>query len=299
MDDNTNTPLQPTPEPQPTTPADAPEPQTEQAETPVSSDPVANDPALQTTEDTQQDNTGDQNSTKPKAPNSKVVLIAIGALLCVLSITALGWFGYNKFVNNSGSQSEESDSMSFDQSPSPDVAGTKDQASTDEAKLQTQATPEAQPSPTGDNCQTYTKNGFSICQPPTWSKDESGAAGTTVIFKNPKTDKDGTTSYTANLNVLVKPSENDLAGYIADAKDYMPKLFQNYALIHEEQIDLNGKKAHTLEATYISTNAKVHVKQIILVEDSKVYLITSASLDSAWNNYISSFNSQVQTFKII
>ena len=146
----------------------------------------------------------------------------------------------------------------------------------------------------------YKKSIFKICYPKNWSIDESGLAGTTVIFKNPEPDQEAKLPLNSTLNVLTSPSRGfDLDAFINDSKANLPKVFPNYTLVEDKRITVNGKTAHILGATYTLDILKIMNRQMIIVEGARVYIVTATALNSAWKKYQDLFEVSMQTFEII
>ena len=145
----------------------------------------------------------------------------------------------------------------------------------------------------------YKKRGFKICYPKKWSINESGLAGTTVVFLNPQADQERNIPFYANFNVLASPSRGfDLDAYINDAKPNLPKIFPNYTLVEDKRITINGKTAHVLGATYMIDVIKIRNSQSVIVERGNVYIVTATTFQSTWDKYKDLFETSTLTFEI-
>lgn len=143
------------------------------------------------------------------------------------------------------------------------------------------------------------KAGFKFSYPVTWRVDESGSFGTLVSVANPVSDVDGENKFAANINIVTEAAANvSLDEYLSASKEVLKKSFTDYNLAAERKVEVGGKPAVLLEASYNMGVYPLHNMQLMLVDSGKAYVITATTLDSTWDNYKDVFEGSLLSFTL-
>ncbi len=146
---------------------------------------------------------------------------------------------------------------------------------------------------------TNSKFGFKINAPKGWRTDESGQFGTLVFFFNNQTDKEGENQFTTNINVTSESVPGlDLDTYVAATKEMLPKLLQNYRSTEDRPVTTTaGSQARIIGGTFVQGVFHIKNIQLILIEDSRAYIVTATSLESAWDKHKDLLETSLLTFR--
>lgn len=129
-----------------------------------------------------------------------------------------------------------------------------------------------------------TQYGFSIMPPAGWQTDASGQQGAVVLFTNPIAQISGSHSVRSRINIVTSPlGGKTLDAYINTVKGVLPSNFQDFNLLGDQHISLNGVPARELEMTLTLNGIPVHELQIDVAQGDTVYAITGATLNTAWS----------------
>lgn len=163
--------------------------------------------------------------------------------------------------------------------------------------------PTTEPSPTpisnlDDKYYISIANQFKIKPPKGWMVDESGKLGTLAIFANPNPDKENGTDFSANINIISSASQKlDLASYKTKALNDLKKGLTDFKEVETSDLTLGTTPAFIIEGTYMQTNTKFHMFQLITIKDEKTYVATGTSLESVWTKYEKMLDDSLKTFE--
>jgi hypothetical protein len=133
---------------------------------------------------------------------------------------------------------------------------------------------------------------FSIDPPSGWTA--GNATGVVVSFQGPP----------EGLGVSISVAVESLATaitveqYAATAKSTLLTL-DNYTSVSTSTRVVNGVDAYELVYTFTSGSIDIKMKQVLLVNAQEAYVITYGCLPTIYPQYLSAFESSVETFKII
>jgi hypothetical protein len=155
--------------------------------------------------------------------------------------------------------------------------------------------------PAGNQTQTYknTNYGFSIQTPAGWKSDDSGTSGVIVSLINSVPDSDSGNRFAANVNVVSESTGTlSLDNYVISSKKVLNTSFNNYKIITENKITVNGLQGDLIEATYEMGVYQLHNLQLFIVSNSKAYVVTGTALNSVWSTYKNILSSSIMSFAL-
>jgi len=146
------------------------------------------------------------------------------------------------------------------------------------------------------SAQAYTNEEykFSIDPPSGWTVGNA-TAGVIVSFDGPSQ------GYGISINIEVESLATNMTveQYAAAAKNVLLTTLDNYTSISTSTRVINGVDAYELVSTFTSGGIDIKLKQVLLVKTQKAYIITYGGLPTIYPQYLSIFESSVETFKII
>ena len=141
---------------------------------------------------------------------------------------------------------------------------------------------------------------FEIQPPDGWLVDDSGVLGTTVVFHGPTPDLHGETQFFANIVVRVGPTNAFALEEIAEESMKQSSLeLQDFDLLGDESIIVNGQTARLFELTYVEGALPLKAIYLLVVYEDKVYAITATALDAAWDKYESAFDASLRSLRFL
>ena len=87
--------------------------------------------------------------------------------------------------------------------------------------------------------------------------------------------------------------------YAAAAENALLTSLDNYTSVSTSTRVVNGVDAYELVSTFTSGGIDIKMKQVLLVNAQEAYVITYGCLPTIYPQYLSAFESSVETFKII
>lgn len=138
------------------------------------------------------------------------------------------------------------------------------------------------------------KYGISIVPPEGWVTDESQPLKRVVAFLGPTED-----DFAVNMVILIRklPYEISLEEFIKEGKKDLVN-FQDFNMVSERDRIIDGIEAHEWVFTFKMDTFNLKEKQVFLIKNGKVYLITCAALQSNYDTYEPIFEESIQTLKI-
>jgi len=148
-----------------------------------------------------------------------------------------------------------------------------------------------------DSVQAYTssKYNFSVDPPSGWTVDDT-ITFAAVVFYGPTEE-----GFRVNVNVQVEslPASMTAEQYADTAKETLSTFFYNFTLVSEGSRVINNVDAYELVFTFTQATVNVKEKQVYLVRNKKAYIVTYAALPTTYQKYLTTFESSVETFKIL
>jgi hypothetical protein len=150
------------------------------------------------------------------------------------------------------------------------------------------------------------KGKFQINAPKGWKVDESGQMGMDIIFKSSKTDKIGSTPFTANITVDTESTAGrDIRQCAETIKKGMPLIWPGYQLVEDKSVVISGHPAIIIGGKFamksqISKDSANARNLQLLVENGKGTLFTgtATALESTWNENKDMLELSLLTLKI-
>jgi len=131
--------------------------------------------------------------------------------------------------------------------------------------------------------------GFSINPPSGWSVEEE-AGEFPVTFVNYDTF--------SNINVGVEVTSKTLSEYVAYSKPSLQTL-NDYILVSEGSRVINGLNSYEIVFTMTDDELEYELKQVIIVQNGKAYVISCTALKSEYANSASAFEQSIQSFQLV
>jgi len=119
------------------------------------------------------------------------------------------------------------------------------------------------------------------------------------VFTNPNLDTEQDSKFTANMNIVIEETTQQLADYVQTSKNLLSQNFENHVLVSEREAIGMTEPGVILESTFDQGVFKLHNLQMVRIIDNKAYVVTAVSLDSAWENYRQIFESSLASFQLI
>jgi hypothetical protein len=161
------------------------------------------------------------------------------------------------------------------------------------------ATPTVDPVPAGVR---FSDAGgrFTIGPPKGWKADTGGAQGTAVVFLAPTPTRTAGGSFTANINVLVVPSEADLPATVVGARRELRGLPAYTSTADQDAALLGGTQAHLLGGTFTDKASGLTLRnlQLFAVSGGSTTVVTGTAAAQAWDAYAAVFDMALRTLTV-
>ena len=141
---------------------------------------------------------------------------------------------------------------------------------------------------------TNDENFFSIDEPLGWTADET-VQDAAVVFYEP-TSEEGTVV----INIVAQSVSSDmtLAELATAVKDQYPSLVDSFVIISESARFVNGINAYEIVAAVIMQGYDFMIKQVMLVRNLRVYVVTYAAVTAQYQQFLPDFEDSIETFTI-
>ncbi|MAG34648.1 MAG: hypothetical protein CL878_00130 [Dehalococcoidia bacterium] len=133
---------------------------------------------------------------------------------------------------------------------------------------------------------------FSLNIPVGWEIQQD-RAGAIAVLRGPNADASDGREFAANITVQRIDSDGlDLEAF---ARRERERLRQGYVNASEKSdlgritVGAYAAMPREFELTDPATNLTLHIRQLLVLRDSSVYVVTAASLAAAWDNYVGLF----------
>jgi hypothetical protein len=135
---------------------------------------------------------------------------------------------------------------------------------------------------------------FSIDEPSGWTANET-VQGVVVNFYEPIS-----ANGTVFINIVVQSvsSSMTLAAFVTAVKDQYPSLVDSFMIISESTRIIKGINAYEIVATVTYQGYDFLIKQIILVRNLRVYIVTYAAVTAQYQQFLPDFEDSIETFTI-
>jgi hypothetical protein len=141
--------------------------------------------------------------------------------------------------------------------------------------------------------------GFGLVPPAEWDIDTGVGGGIAVRFRKPVADPDPSGPFFANINVLVRAADADLATTVAEARRLLAERPPGYRAVEDEPAVLpGGVPAHRFGGTFTADGADVRNLQLLAVHDGRTVVVTCTALESTWPAYAGTFDASLRTLVV-
>ena len=150
--------------------------------------------------------------------------------------------------------------------------------------------------------------GFFIQFPDDWTSDTDDPSGFDVVLRAPQPDRDATGQAYPAISVGTDvpegydglPGRQFLDKTLDDGLPLLQGTLNGLRMIRAQVERLPTGDSVLFEYSYNSTVAgRLHSVQYVVPGDTRVFLITLTSLESAWDRYARTFNVAMATFSIL
>ncbi len=143
----------------------------------------------------------------------------------------------------------------------------------------------------------YSTNEFSIDFPGDWQLNNSGTMGTTIIALSPQQEND---SFLENFNVIEIPIEKGtmLEGLTDSALKMIGNVMTDFELINRSIINIKGQECAKITYTFKQGKFKLKTNQYLILGKEKAFLITSTYLINTYQDYITTNEEVINTFRL-
>lgn len=140
---------------------------------------------------------------------------------------------------------------------------------------------------------------FGIVPPEGWVVDRSGRQGAAVLFLSRAPDRGPAGPFTANVNVLVAPSEGaDLQATVLAARRELAGL-PGYRPLEDEPVVLDGGvAAHLLGGTFSDSGFELRNLQVFAVDRGMAFVVTGTALSDTWADHGDVFDASLRTLTV-
>jgi len=161
------------------------------------------------------------------------------------------------------------------------------------------AAPSVDPVPAGDRF-SDAEGRFTIAPPKGWKADTSGAQNTAVVFVAPTPTRTAAGSFSANINVLVVPSNADLPATVVGARNELRGLTGYTSTVDEDAALFGGTQAHLLGGTFTDTKSGLELRnlQLFAVQGGSTTVVTGTAAAQGWDAYASVFDMALRTLTV-
>lgn len=142
------------------------------------------------------------------------------------------------------------------------------------------------------------ENGFSINPPKNWTMIDGSDYGTLITFKSNESTLNK--ALVPNINVVSEPAQGYLLDeYVEASIDGLQTYLENYVLVNQDKIKLDGVNATILTGKFTQEGIDIQNMQMIYIKNDTAYIVTATVEASDWNNnYEDLFTASFNTFMV-
>lgn len=153
------------------------------------------------------------------------------------------------------------------------------------------------PAPASDNASVgsvdssgvYSDGSFSFTPPSGWT--QGSQEGVAVMFTNPKSPQ-------TSINVVSESAPGfSLTDYVKAAKEQLSQAIPGYKVSNEKSVTVNGVPAYQMDGAFSQSGLSLVNRQLIVVDDGTVYVLTATSTPDAWASNMSAVDTSLKTIK--
>lgn len=137
---------------------------------------------------------------------------------------------------------------------------------------------------------TNSEKGFSFTPPPGWT--QTTQPGVIIAFSNPKSPQ-------TSVNVVSESAPGfSLAEYVEAAKEQLVKAIPGYKVSSEKNVTVDGLTAYQMDGAFTQSGVSLVNRQLIVVNDGKVYVLTATSTPDAWASNQAVIDTSLKSLKL-
>jgi hypothetical protein len=136
--------------------------------------------------------------------------------------------------------------------------------------------------------------GFSIEQPYGWLV-EKRIFEPPVMFFGPRLE-----NFTINIIIQVYNNQGmTLDEFVSIVKQNNSQSLSNYQLVSEQSKKISGLDSYEMVVTHTIENLNLKLKEVLIHENDKVFIISYTALQDYYDEYLSTFDTITETFDIL
>ncbi len=144
---------------------------------------------------------------------------------------------------------------------------------------------------------TNQNNFFSIDEPSGWTAEEMAGDTFMVTFYEPTSEDEGIVLIQINVETI--SSDVTLEEMATSIKEQYPSMFDSFLIISESGRVVNGVDAYEIVASITTQEYNLTIKQVMLVKNLRIYIVTYAAAPARYQQFISNFEDSVETFTVL
>lgn len=133
--------------------------------------------------------------------------------------------------------------------------------------------------------------GFSFSPPDGWSSVD--VSGVIVAYRDPNAATTG-----ASINVVTEETRGTLLQYATASKSYVSSTFNNYNLVSEGSLIINGLDCYILISTWTQSGIDFKAQQVLFLENDRAFVISAIAYTSQYGDAIAYMLPSIQSFAI-
>lgn len=143
-----------------------------------------------------------------------------------------------------------------------------------------------------------------ICTGCRWRESRPGGASNAVSARRstggqePGGGDPSGGEFGANINVAVQPTSADLMSVVQQTQQQNSQLFQDYEAKSGKELQLSGRSAYLMSATFTQGQFELRNLQLLLVDQGSIYAVTGTALQENWGEYEDQLHSALMSFGI-
>lgn len=249
-------------------------------------------------------------SLKRKLAIAGIVLSSIGLLATLINASIGAYQGATKqinFINQTGQKAQNETTQTLQPTQQPTQKPAVTQKTTQSQSTQQPATPQKVSANTlSEQAYSDTKHGFKINPPKGWRVDTSGQDGKDlVLFSNFVTDQNGTDVLHSYIDVVSESLQGySLNDYMNDGKSILSKSQENYKLIEDRSVVVNGLQSRILEGSFeykqgqSQDGLRFRELRLVTAKGGQVYAVIGVINESVLDQYKNLIESSLLTFNL-
>ena len=150
----------------------------------------------------------------------------------------------------------------------------------------------------GDEIYTNEAHGFEIAPPEGWVDGDDELGNNIVSFVSVDGDTDsGSEPFHANIGVLSESAQGlSFDEYVELSMEATQDAIPGLEFMGEEDVEVNGLPAQLVTSKFQNDGVGVVTVQLMTLKEEEMYIVTGASLESAWGKNKNVIRESLESF---